>query len=282
MKKFLLYICLVGVLFTGCAPQDPSLNVKKPVTRIVSLAPNLTEIIYAIGAGDKLIAVTNDCDYPIEAQRKDKTGPFGTPSLERIIYFKPDLVVYSDVSDLSVIAQLRSLKIPVVQMNITNLSELEGTIAYLGDLTGKKGQALQLTLNINRRTQSVQKKAGRQKAVTVLMPVWDTPLMAVGKDSYLNEIISFAGGKNILAKETSTFSMAYPTITDEMIIADNPQVIVFLKKYSNYFQKGELAKLSAVQNQKVIFFPNPDLLLRPSPRLVDGLEMLYQILHETK
>jgi ABC-type Fe3+-hydroxamate transport system substrate-binding protein len=179
-----------------------------------------------------------------------------------------------------VIAQLRSLKIPVVQMNVSNLAELEGTIAYLGDLTGKKGQALQLTLNINRRTQAVQKKAGRQKAVTVLMPVWDTPLMAVGKDSYLNEMITFAGGKNILAKETSTFSMAYPTVPDEMIIADNPQMIIFLKKYSNYFQKGELAKLSAVQNQKIIFFPNPDLLLRPGPRLIEGLELLYQLLHE--
>ena len=281
MKKFLLLYAVLAMLL-GCGPTDPTQNIKKPVTRIVSLAPNLTEIIYAIGAGDKLVAVTNDCDYPVEAQRKDKTGPFGSPSLERIVFFKPDLVVYSDVSDLSVIAQLRSLKIPVVQMNITNLSELEGTIAYLGDLTGKKGQALQLTLNINRRTQAVQKKASRQKEETVLMPVWDTPLMAVGKDSYLNEMITLAGGKDILAKEASTFSMAYPTVTDEMIIADNPQVIVFLKKYSNYFQKGELAKLSAVQNQKIIFFPNPDLLLRPGPRLVDGLEMLYQLLHENK
>jgi len=281
MKKFLLlYVLLACVLGWGCRPSDPVEKIKKPVTRIVSLAPNLTEIIYAIGAEDKLVAVTNDCDYPAEAKTKDKIGAFGSPSLERIVFFKPDLVIYSDVSDLSVIAQLRSLKIPVLQMNVTNLSELEGTIAYLGDLTGKKGQALQLTLNINRRTEAVQKKAGRQKAITVLMPVWDTPLMAVGKDSYLNEIISFAGGKNILAKETSTFSMAYPTITDEMIIADNPQVIVFLKKYSNYFQKGELNKIEAVQNQKIIFFPNPDLLLRAGPRLVDGLEMLYQILHE--
>jgi iron complex transport system substrate-binding protein len=246
------------------------------------LAPNLTEIIYALGAGDKLAAVTNDCDYPLEAQRKDKTGPFGTPALERILFFKPDLVVYSEVSDLSVIAQLRSLKIPVIQMNVTNLAELEGAIAYLGELTDKKGQALQLTLNINRRIQAIQKKAGRQKQLTVLMPVWDAPLMAVGKESYLNEIITMAGGKNILVKESAALSMAYPTVSDELILAGNPQVIVFLKKYSNYFQKGELNKIEAVQNQKVIFFPNPDLLLRPGPRLVDGLELLYQLLHETK
>jgi len=283
MRKFLLYICLsfyVSAVLFGCAPQDPALNIKKPVTRIVSLAPNLTEMIYAIGAGDKLVAVTNDCDYPAEAQRKDKTGPFGAPALERIVFFKPDLVVYSDVSDLSVIAQLRSLKIPVLQMNVTNMAELEGAIAYLGDLTNKKGQALQLTLNLNRRIKAIQKKASYQKRITLLMPVWDTPLMAVGKDSYLNEIIYLAGGKNILAKETSTFSMAYPTVSDEMIIADNPEIIVFLKKYSTYFQKGELAKLSAVQNQKITFFPNPDLLLRPGPRLIDGLELLYQLLHE--
>lgn len=264
-------VLLIVITLFGCSNKEKIHPIKKPVNKVISLAPNLTEIIFKINAGDKLIGVTSDCDFPKETKGIKNVGKFGRPDLERILFLKPDLVVYSDVEDLSIIARLYDLRIPVRRYQIDSFEELYGTIANFGEIFAKKGHALQLIKSIQNRVERISKRAKPYGKVKVLLQIWDRPFIGVGGSGFLNEIIDLAGGQNVLGGLAQT----YPKVADELILQTNPDIIFQLHERSYFFNQEKFKHLKAVSENGIIIFSEPDLLLRPGPRLVDGLEKIF-------
>jgi len=269
--KLVILFVIVVLFLGGCTGDKGLIPIKGPVNRIVSLAPNLTEIIFALKADPKLIGVTTQCDFPEDAKLRQKVGSFGSPDLERILFLKPDLVIYTDVQDLSVIARLRDLKIPVRRYQVKNLTELYGVIANLGEITEKRGHSLQLVKSLQRRVARVKKRAKPFPKIRVLFQISERPFRAVGGQGLLNELIVAAGGQNVLMG----LRQNYPKVEDELILQTNPQLVIQPMKGSYFFNQQKFKSLSAVTNNNVIEFSDPDIVLRPGPRLADGLEAIF-------
>ncbi len=241
--------------------------------RLVSLAPSVTETLYALGLGDKIVGVTSYCDYPPEAKAKEQIGDTLKPSIEKIIALKPDLVIASIASQLEAFVQkLEDAGIPVYVSNPRNLAETLNSIQTIGALTGTNDKATALTDKLRQRIAAIhQRTAGRDKpAVFVLLGA--EPLITIGGATFINDLVTQAGGQSISADEKSD----YPQYSLETVIARKPQVI-FLQAGDERLPE-RLQQTPAAQQRRV-FHVNDDLLLRPGPRIIDGLEVIAEKLH---
>jgi iron complex transport system substrate-binding protein len=249
------------------------------IDRLVSLAPNLTEIIYAIGAGDRLVGDTTFCDYPPEAKRVAKVGDTMHPSLERIITLKPQIVLVSTASQLeSFTRQLDDQKIVVYVTNPQSLEQVFHSIETLGQLFGQLPQAMQLANDLRRRTQAVEMALSRAKPVRVFYQVSGEPLYTIGRDAYLTDLVTRAGGISVTAEVPT----AFPRFSDEAALAARPDAILLPTGGSmgaaNSSVAPALKNSPAVLNHRV-YKINDDHLSRPGPRLVEGLEEMARALH---
>jgi iron complex transport system substrate-binding protein len=248
------------------------------IDRIVSLAPNLTEIVYAVGAGDRLVGDTEYCDYPGEAKGLAKIGDTIHPSIERIIALKPQVVLVSTASQLEAFTkQLDEQKIAVYVTNPRSLEEVFRSIATLGDLFGKHEQADTLVSNLRRRTAAVEAKIQGTKPVNVFYQVSGEPLYTIGRESYLTDLVRRAGGNSVTADVPGGF----PRYSDEAALAARPDAIILPSGGSmgsaNSTAAASLKNSPAVLNNRV-YKINDDHLSRPGPRLVDGLEEIARAL----
>jgi iron complex transport system substrate-binding protein len=247
--------------------------------RIITLAPNLTEIVYAVGAGERLVGDTTFCDYPPEAKQVAKVGDTLQPNIERIIALKPDLILVSTASQLeSFTKQLDERGIAVF---ITDPHDLEGvfnSIKTIGDLLGQKEQAEKLVGNLRARAAAVEDAVKSRPPVTVFYQVSPSPLWTAGRKSWVTDLIRRAGGKSVTA-ETEGEWLRY---SDETAMASRPDAIIMATSDSMNGDKMEVApalqQSPAVLNKRV-YGINGDYLSRPGPRLVDGLEQMARVLH---
>jgi len=249
------------------------------INRIVSLAPNLTEIVYAVGAGDRLVGDTEYCDYPPEAKNVRKIGDTMHPSIERIIALEPQIVLVSTASQLEVFAkQLDEQKIAVYVTNPRSLDEVFSSIATLGDLFGEHDQAAKLVGDLRRRSQMVENAVKQAKPVTVFYQVSGEPLYTIGRDAYLTDLVMRAGGISV----TADVPGAFPRFSDEAALAARPEAIILPSGGSmgtaNSTPAAALKNSPAVLSNRV-YKINDDHLSRPGPRLVDGLEEMAMSLH---
>ncbi len=193
------------------------------IDRIVSTAPNLTEIVYAVGAGDRLVGRTKYCDYPPEAKNVAEIGDTMTPSIERIIALKPQIVLVSTASQLEAFTkQLDQQKIAVYVTDPHSLEEVFRSIATLGDLFGTRAQAATLVADLRRRTAIVEAKLHESKPVSVFYQLSGEPLYTIGRESFLTDLIQRAGGTSV----TANVSGAFPRYSDEAALAGAAFVIV--------------------------------------------------------
>jgi len=247
--------------------------------RIITLAPNLTEIVYAVGAGNRLIGNTTFCDYPPEAKQVEKVGDTLQPNIERIIALKPDIVLISTASQLEAFTtQLNERAIPVF---VTDPHDLEGvfqSIKTIGDLLGQQEQAEKLLGDLRARVAEVQGKVKDLQPVTVFYQVSASPLWTAGKKSWITDLIQRAGGRSV----TGDIEGEWMRYSDEAALASRPEAIIIPTSDSPNGSKVEVAqalqKSPAVQNNRV-YTINSDYLSRPGPRLVDGLEQIARALH---
>jgi len=249
------------------------------IDRIVSLAPNLTEIVYAVGAGDRLVGDTEYCDYPAAAKNIAKIGDTIHPSIERIIALKPQVVLVSTASQLEAFTkQLDDQKIAVYVTNPRSLDEVFRSIAVLGDLFGTHETAATLVVDLRRRTDAVEAKIKGTSPVAVFYQVSGEPLYTIGRESYLTDLVRRAGGASV----TADVSGAFPRYSDEAALAARPAAIILPSGGSmgdaNSTVAASLRNSPAVQNERV-YKINDDHLSRPGPRLVDGLEEMARALH---
>jgi ABC-type Fe3+-hydroxamate transport system substrate-binding protein len=249
------------------------------IDRIVSLAPNLTEIVYAVGAGDRLVGDTEYCDYPAPAKNVAKIGDTIHPSIERIIALKPQVVLVSTASQLEAFTnQLDQQKIAVYVTNPRSLEEVFRSIATLGDLFGTPEQAATLVADLRRRSADVEAKIKGTNPVAVFYQVSGEPLYTIGRDSYLTDLVRRAGGASVTADVPGGF----PRYSDEAALAARPEAIILPSGGSmgdaNSTVAAALKNSPASLNHRV-YKINDDHLSRPGPRLMEGLEEMAHALH---
>jgi iron complex transport system substrate-binding protein len=289
-------VLLLASLSAGCAYRDQPnasaiptrdvvdeagrrVSIPAKVDRFVSLAPNLTEIAYAMGAGDRLVGDTEYCDYPQEAKGVAKVGDTMHPSIERIIALKPQLVLVSTSSQLEAFTkQLNEQRIAVYVTNPRSLEEVFRSITTLGDLLGQRDRAAEVVLDLRRRADEVEKLMKSVKPIRVFYQVSGEPLYTIGREAYLTDLVRRAGGVSV----TADVPGAFPRYSDEAALAARPEAIILPTGGSmgqaNSTVAAPLKNSPAVLSNRVYRITG-DHLSRPGPRLLDGLEEMARALH---
>jgi iron complex transport system substrate-binding protein len=261
------------------------------VTRVVSTAPSVTEMIFAVGAGDRLVGVTTFCDYPEEAKPIAKIGDTMTPNMESIIALKPDIVFVSTASQIEAFMKtLEQNGIAVYVMNPMNLSEVIGGLQRIAIIFGNEREAevyayglMKRQANVSGQTLMSRLDPGHEdqefkiQPVNVFVQISDEPLFTVGKASFLNDLIRTAGGRSV----TADVATAYPKLSKETASALNPEVIILSDSPDNQKPNEAFKNSPAVKNGRV-YKINADIISRPGPRLVDALEQIARLLHPEK
>ncbi|MEA1964435.1 MAG: ABC transporter substrate-binding protein [Candidatus Aerophobetes bacterium] len=260
-------------------------TIKKNPQRIVSLSPSNTEILFALALGDKIVGVTDQCDYPPRTEKINKIGGYFTPNVEKIIAQKPDLVLAAYGNKEESIATLKKLGLPVVGLDPKNLEDILKDIQLVGKITDREEKAKKITSAMRKRIEAVKSRnAGispREK-IRVLYLCWYPELWTAGRGTYPDELIRIAGGKNIVDDMEG-----WKMISKETVIARDPEVIICsgnggksiaIKK--NILKDNELQKISAVKDNRVYALIDADIIELPGPRIVEGLEKIEEYLHQ--
>ena len=257
--------------------DDLGRKVKVPqkIERAVSLAPNLTENIFAVGAGSRLIGVTTFCNYPPEAEKIPKIGDTMTPNMETIIALKPEIVFVSTASQIE--SFTKTLEQQNIAVFVTDPKDLEGVyrnLYQLGEIFGTEDETRQKVEEMRRRVADVEARTATAADVKVFVQISREPLFTIGRDSFLTEILSRAGGASVTAGEPT----AYPRFSKETAFVSQPEAIILSESEDNPEPNEVFKDSPAVKNGR-IFKINADLLSRPSPRIVDALEQIARDLH---
>jgi iron complex transport system substrate-binding protein len=251
-----------------------------PPSRIVSLVPSVTELVFALGAHDRLVGVTDYCDFPPEARQKPSVGGMVAPSLETIVALRPDLVVATDSGNRQeTFDQLRRLGIPVYLVRANRFDDVMQVTARVGQLVGRESAVAALTARLQARVGAVTRAVRGRSRPRVLYVLWPEPLLVPGRDAIVTELIRLAGGESITASEPSD----YPRFSMEAAVVRAPEVILLARHGTGSGPlpraKWEaLSQLPAVQAGR-IHAVDGNLLHRYGPRIVDGLEDLARLLH---
>ncbi|HLA11956.1 MAG TPA: helical backbone metal receptor [Pyrinomonadaceae bacterium] len=254
-------------------------HVPPRIERLVSLAPNLTETVYAIGAGQRLVGNTTYCDYPEEAKHVAKVGDTLQPSVERILALRPQLILISTASQLEAFTQ--QLNDQNISVYVTDPRDLEGvyrSILNLGQLLNQEKEAMALTATLRLRTEAVERAVANRQPVKLFYQLSAEPLYTAGRDAFVTDIIRRAGGKSVTAEVPG----AWPKYSAESALASQAEAIILPTGGSmgeaNAAVAGPLRLSPAFTNGK-IYKINDDHLTRPGPRAVEGLEALARALH---
>ncbi|TCS79933.1 ABC transporter substrate-binding protein [Tepidibacillus fermentans] len=315
MKKSLLwlsvFVLLLGVL-VGCSQQtaknenQPAQNssqelalkttypltitddtgtkvtITKEPTRIISLIPSNTETLFALGLEGKVVAVTKYDNYPKDVQKKvEYVFQDGlNPNVEQIIKLKPDLILLGSLNKKELTAKIRELKIPVLQFDPQSLDAVYQTIEKVGLVTNTQQQAKEVISQMKEKEKSIKEKLAALKPeqkVRVFVAV-SPDLYTPGKGTFMDELITKAGGINIVEDQ------GWVQYNEEKIIKSNPQVILTTYGYydknaaANIMKKEGWQNIDAIKNKRVIDLDS-DLVNRPGPRIIDGLESIAKALY---
>jgi iron complex transport system substrate-binding protein len=258
--------------------------------RIVSLSPSNTEMLFAVGAGDSVVGVTDFCNYPydftawIEAGNMTSIGNFWQPSVEPIVALEPDLVLASSGS-LEAAETLKNLGYAVLVVEGQTIEDVLQDVLLVGRATYKNAESVALVTEMRARIDAVvNQAAGATTTPTVYHEVWNDPLMSVGPNTFIDELITLAGGENIFHDATTS----WPMVSSEAIIEKNPDVMFFPDMYmgrANFYETIEAVEtrpgwdtITAVQNE-ALYEIDADIISRSGPRIVDALETLAKMVH---
>lgn len=254
-------------------PKDPK--------RIISLAPNITEILFALDAGERVVGVTEFSNYPPEAQKLPKVGTYIKPNIERMVELSPDLVIATADGDKEgEVKKLDSLGIPVYVINPTDIKGILETIREVGELIGSTDEATEFATGMEKRIRDVRERVSGFPRVRVLLELGIDPIITISSSTFQDDLIGLAGGINIAAGER----VRYPRFSIEEVIVREPNVIIItsmtsVEDHGQGFKRwSRWETIPAVRDGRV-YLIDSDIIDRPSPRIVDGLEALARFFH---
>lgn len=246
--------------------------------RIVSLAPSNTELLFAVGAVDKVVGVDEFSNFPAEARAKPQLGSYIKPDLERIVAAGPDLVLVTNVHVKTLVPELESRKIPALVVDGTNVEEVFERILLVGRVTGDPAKAATVVASMKARMATVASRVSGQPKTRVFFEL-SPDLYTAGPKTFVDDLIQRAGGQNIAADAKTQ----WPQLNQESVIQKDPEVIIL--SYGAGGPSPDQVKarpgwqnLAAIKGSRVTTV-NPDLTNRPGPRVIDGLEAIAAALH---
>jgi iron complex transport system substrate-binding protein len=274
-----LIILLMCALSLVAAPQ-----------RIVSTGPSITEVLFALGLGPKVVGATEYCTYPAEAKRVRRIGTWMTYNMEAILETRPDLVIVqkTGIHDDS---KFKAMSLRTLLVQLDSIQSITDSIRAIGVATGTEARATQLVAEIRRELENVRKRVAGRAPARVMFVVGRTPgalegIIAVGKRSYLSEVIEIAGGRNILDDSI----VAYPKVSMEEILSRNPEVIIDMGEHPDAStltetqrQKeiamwGKYPSLAAAKNGRT-HIVSSDLYVHPGPRVIELARVMAALFH---
>jgi len=287
----LLSIALVAV---ACAPAEPvipgttvddlgrPLNIEEIPQRIISLAPSNSEILFALGLGDKVVGVTEFCNYPPEVLETEKIGGFTTPDIEKIIALQPDLILAGSIHAAEVIPALEERGLTVFALAPENLDGILEDIRMVGKITGREEEASELVSQMETRIKAITDKTSNLKnRPRVFYITWHDPLWSVGSGPTIDELIENAGGVNIFQDITG-----HKMVNLEEVIARNPEVIIACTGHGEaegkpfeWAEKEPWLEGTEARKNNRVYQIDADLVSRDGPRIVDALEWLAYFIH---
>jgi len=256
--------------------------VPQPVRRIVSLAPNLTETLFALGLGDRVVGVTDYCDYPPEATAKEHVGGPVSPNLEKIAQLRPDLVLATRAGGnrLATVHSLETLGFAVFATDPHSVDEAILSTERLGELAGATDQGRLVAAGLRRRLSEVAERLSGSELTRVLLVVWLEPLITVGRNTFIADALRRAGAENVIQT-----AQDWPNTSLEAVARMQPEYLIFASDHSEQSER-QIAQLGgrpgwrsleAMRNQRVIVLG--EAIGSPAPRLVDVIEQLARALH---
>lgn len=281
----LLFLAIVmpymamGKTFTDEAGRN--VNVPDTPFRVISLAPSVTEIVFEVGYGHRLVGATLYSNYPPVADKLTKVGSYVHLDLEKIVSLKPDLCIgIKDGNSLSVVNRLDRLGIPVYIINPQNISSVIKSVDRLGQILNRKTQSQKIIEGLNQRIKTVKKRlSGIQHRPDVFFQIGISPIIAAGTSTFINDLIDTAGGNNITQGPNP-----YPKVSREEILHLQPDIIIMTSMVNeeniNQLKArwAQWIQIPAVKNNRISIL-NADIFNRPSTRLVTGLEILARVIH---
>ncbi len=277
-RRVLLGLVAAGFAFAQ-APQ-----------RIVSTAPSLTELLYALGLGDRVVGVDRFSRYPADALSKPKIGDYANPNLEAIAALRPDLVLIP-TNPVKLAERLGLLRLRTLEIDQEGIAKLYESFRLVGEATGAQAQAAKLTASVRAQLERIHARAAPLKRTRMMFVVGRTPnrldgLIVVGQASYLNEIIALAGGENVFRDAVAS----YPGVSLEEVLSRNPDVIIDMgdmadtvgvtdehkRQVAGLWER--LGSLSAVK-QHHVYAVASDIYVVPGPRVVDATNAFLEMLH---
>lgn len=255
----------------------------KPARRVVSLAPSVTEILFAVGLDAEVVGVTTFCDYPAQAKSKPKIGS-STPNLEAILGLKPDLIVGNkDYIRPDVLAKLEQLKVPVFILSPQTVEDILVHISTVGRLVGRDREARAVVQGLRDRLGEIRSRMAAAKPIRVFYVVNTDPLISVGAGSFIHQMLELAGGENIVGQT----AVSYPKVSLEEVLRRDPEVLLFPVGATEGIPEAEQRQwrkwtsLSAVTHNR-LHQVKAELVNRPGPRVVDGIEALAKVIRPGK
>lgn len=284
-------VTLAAVLATGCAGGSGPGAAGAPDAapgaprRIVSLAPSLTEVLFAIGAGDHVVGVTDLCDRPPAVRGLPRVGGItsATLRLEAVVALRPDLVVAIGSDQEAAVEALAGLGLRVEVVPSASLGDVLEAARRLGEMTGRRAEGSALAAGLGARVAAVRRgvaNLAQEDRPRVFFEVWDRPLMTAGPGTFLGEMVEMAGGDNVFADVEGRWVAVSP----EAVLARDPEVVLTARRpggpagVADFAARPGWARLSAVRRGRVHALDG-DLVSRPGPRLAEALEQVARYLH---
>lgn len=295
---FILFLALF-LYYSGCvSSKKPNTNLtfiddvqqthtfRENPKRVVCLVPSITEILYAIGAENTIIAVTEHCNYPEAAQKHPKKlVVYPNVSTEQVLSLKPDLILTStEVMSIKMIEQFKPYGIPVFFLNYANLKDVPRTIRILGKLLKTEPKANLIADSLQKAIEQYAKQ-NIPKRPKIWLVIGMQPLYTAGKNSFIHDVIYLAGGENIAGSITNT---AYPVLTREFILSQQPEYIIVSKNQKSKVKENlltlypEMKVLPCLQDSTRIIGIDEDILVRPTQRSLQAVEQIQKYLTANK
>ena len=273
MRFLLLFISV----FAAVAVAEPIKNAQ----RIVALSPHSVELLYSIGAGDRIVGTTQFADYPESANDIPRVGGHAGINIERILELKPDLVViWKSGNPSNDLAQMRKLGLPIYESNPKKLDQIAHELVQLGKLTGLQKQSQAAADKFKQRLKRLRTENSSKQSVRFFYQLWPKPLRGIGPKSWINEVMVSCGGENILGEGFSD----YPEISIETVLLEKPDVILWPDHHGREKDKVDWSvwpEIPAVKNNHVYELEG-DHMHRFTVRILDGMEAVCGVFERAR